>query len=93
MLIKIVAMFRNLLISSFDATTRKRAFHPAPASRGFASHVFLVKIEIITMVKTQNVMRTTVYIYIDKKNEKINIRTRELSQHVSAAYLMWDSPI
>ena len=43
MLIKIVAMFRNLLISSFDATTRKRAFHPAPASRGFASHVFLVK--------------------------------------------------
>ena len=43
MLIKIVAMFRNLLISSFDATIRvKRAFHPAPASRGFASHVFLV---------------------------------------------------
>ena len=37
-------MFRNLLISSFDATIRvKRAFHPAPASRGFASHVFLVK--------------------------------------------------
>ena len=32
-----------LLISSFDATIRvKRAFHPAPASRGFASHVFLV---------------------------------------------------
>ena len=43
MLIKIVAMFRNLLISSFDATTRKRALHPAPASRGFASHVFLVR--------------------------------------------------
>ena len=43
MLIKIVAMFRNLLISSFDATIRvKRAFHPAPASRGFASHIFLV---------------------------------------------------
>ena len=43
MLIKIVAMFRNLLISSFDATIRvKRAFHPALASRGFASHVFLV---------------------------------------------------
>ena len=39
-------MFRNLLISSFDATIRvKRAFHPAPASRGFASHVFLVLIE------------------------------------------------
>ena len=36
-------MFRNLLISSFDATIRvKRAFHPAPALRGFASHVFLV---------------------------------------------------
>ena len=34
----------RLLISSFDATIRvKRAFHPAPASRGFASHVFLVK--------------------------------------------------
>ena len=33
----------HLLISSFDATIReKRAFHPAPASRGFASHVFLV---------------------------------------------------
>ena len=33
----------RLLISSFDATIRvKRAFHPAPASRGFASHVFLV---------------------------------------------------
>ena len=32
-----------LLISSFDATIRvKRAFHPAPATRGFASHVFLV---------------------------------------------------
>ena len=45
MLIKIVAMFRNLLISSFDATIRvKRAFHPAPASRGFASHVFLVSL-------------------------------------------------
>ena len=43
MLIKIVAMFRNLLISSFDATIRvRRAFHPALASRGFASHVFLV---------------------------------------------------
>ena len=45
MLIKIAAMFRNLLISSFDATIRvKRAFLPAPASRGFASHVFLVLI-------------------------------------------------
>ena len=45
MLIKTVAMFRNrLFISSFDATIRvKRAFHPALASRGFASHVFLVK--------------------------------------------------
>ena len=44
MLIKIVAMFRNLLISSFDATIRvKRAFHRALASRGFASHVFLVE--------------------------------------------------
>ena len=44
MLIKIVALFRNLLISSFDASIRvKRAFHPALASRGFASHVFLVK--------------------------------------------------
>ena len=33
----------RLLISSFDATIPvKRAFHPAPASRGFASHVFLV---------------------------------------------------
>ena len=43
MLIKIVAMFRNLFISSFDATIRvKRAFHPALASRGFASHLFLV---------------------------------------------------
>ena len=43
MLIKIVAMFRNLIISSFDATIRvKRAFHPALASRGFASDVFLV---------------------------------------------------
>ena len=32
MLIKIVAIFRNLLISSFDATIRvKRAFHPALA--------------------------------------------------------------
>ena len=43
MLIKIVAMFRNLFISSFDATIRvKRAFHPSLASRGFASHIFLV---------------------------------------------------
>ena len=43
MLIKIVAMFRNLIISSFDATIRvKRAFHPALASRGFASDVCLV---------------------------------------------------
>ena len=40
-------MFRNLLISSFDATIRvKRAFHPTLASRGFASHVFLVYIYI-----------------------------------------------
>ena len=45
---KIVAMFRNLLISSFDATIRvKRAFRPALASRGFASHVFLVKIILL----------------------------------------------
>ena len=44
MLIKIVAMFRNLLISSFDATIQvKGAFQPALASRGFASHVFLVR--------------------------------------------------
>ena len=34
-----------LSIFSFDATVRvKRVFHPAPASRGFASHVFLVYI-------------------------------------------------
>ena len=47
MLIKIVAMFRNLLISSFDVTIRvKRVFHPAPASRGFASYVFLVLIMV-----------------------------------------------
>ena len=51
MLSKIVAMFRNLLISSFDATIRvKRAFHPALASRGFASHVFLVIIAPIAVV-------------------------------------------
>ena len=44
MLIKIVAIFRNLIISSFDATIRvKRAFHPALASQGFASDVFLVQ--------------------------------------------------
>ena len=55
----------------------------------------IVKIEIITMVTTQNVMRTKIYIYIHiyKINLKNNIRTRELSQHVSAAYLKWDSPI
>ena len=51
----------------------------------------IVKIEIITMAITQNVMRTKIYIY--KINLKNNIRTRELSQHVSAAYLKWDSPI
>ena len=53
----------------------------------------IVKIEIITMVITQNVMRTKIYIYLYKINLKNNIRTRELSQHVSAAYLKWDSPI
>ena len=53
----------------------------------------IVKIEIITMVITQNVMRTKKYIYLYKINLKNNIRTRELSQHVSAAYLKWDSPI
>ena len=53
----------------------------------------LIKIEIITMVITQNVMRTKIYIDIYKINLKNNIRTRELSQHVSAAYLKWDSPI
>ena len=53
----------------------------------------IVKIEIITMVITQNVMRTKIYIHIYKINLKNNIRTRELSQHVSAAYLKWDSPI
>ena len=53
----------------------------------------LIKIEIITMVITQNVMRTKIYIHIYKINLKNNIRTRELSQHVSAAYLKWDSPI
>ena len=45
------------------------------------------------MVITQNVMRTKIYIYLYKINLKNNIRTRELSQHVSAAYLKWDSPI
>ena len=45
---KIAAMFRNLSISSFNATIRvKRAFHPALASRGFASHVCLVKIILL----------------------------------------------
>ena len=44
----------------------------------------LIKIEIITMVITQNVMRTKIYIHIYKINLKNNIRTRELSQHVSA---------
>ena len=45
---KIAAMFRNLSISSFIATIRvKRAFHLALASRGFASHVFLVKIILL----------------------------------------------
>ena len=40
-----------LLISSFDATVRvKRVFHPVPASRGFASHVFLVIIIIIIII-------------------------------------------
>ena len=59
----------------------------------------IVKIEIITMAITQNVMRTKIYVYIYiyihiyKINLKNNIRTRELSQHVSAAYLKWDSPI
>ena len=55
----------------------------------------IIKIEIITMVITRNVMRTKIYIYIHiyKVNLKNNIRTRELSQHVSAAYLQWDSPI
>ena len=55
----------------------------------------IVKIEIITMAITQNVMRTkkNIYIHIYKINLKNNIRTRELSQHVSAAYLKWDSPI
>ena len=47
MLIKIAAMFSNLLIFSFNATIRvKKAFCQAPASRGFASHVFLVIIII-----------------------------------------------
>ena len=53
----------------------------------------LIKIEIITMVITQNVKRTKIYIDIYKINLKNNIRTRELSQDVSAAYLKWDSPI
>ena len=53
----------------------------------------IIKIEIITMVITQNVMRTKIYIHIYKINLKNNTRTRELSQHVSAAYLKWDSPI
>ena len=45
MLIKIVAMFRDLFISSFDASIQfKRALHPAQASRGFVSLVFLVVI-------------------------------------------------
>ena len=61
----------------------------------------IVKIKIITMVITQNVMRSNIYIYIYihtyihicKINLKTNIRTRVLSQHVSAAYLKWDSDI
>ena len=53
----------------------------------------IIKIEIITMAITQNVIRTKIYIYIYIINLKKNIRTRELSQHVSAAYLKWDSPI
>ena len=34
-----------------------------------------------------------IYIHIYKINLKNNIRTRELSQHISVAYLKWDSPI
>ena len=41
----------RLLISSFDAIIRvRRAFHPAPASRGFASHVFLVCIMLQSLL-------------------------------------------
>ena len=55
----------------------------------------VVKIEIIAIVITQNVKRTKIciYTYIYKINLRNNIRTRELSQHGSAAYLKWDSLI
>ena len=60
MLIKKKNLMR-LLISSFDATIRvKRAFHPAPASRGFASHVFLVAMELVVpmaVAKLENANR------------------------------------
>ena len=47
-----------LFISSIDATIRvKRAFHPAPASRDFASHVFLVT-NALRLVSTDNAMQT-----------------------------------
>ena len=42
------------VISSFDATVRvRRVFHPAPASRRFASHVFLVT--LIIMMTTNDI--------------------------------------
>ena len=46
----------------------------------------IVKIELIAMVEQKK------YIHIYKINLKNNIRKRELRQHVSAAYLKWDSP-
>ena len=39
-------------------------------------------------MRTKNIY---IHVIIYKINLKNNIRTRELSQHVSAAYLKWDS--
>jgi len=46
--------------------------------------------ELSTIVMTQNIIKKYNKKYINKINQchiKSNIRTRELSQHVSAAYL------
>jgi len=44
-------------------------------------------------IKTMQKQEEIIYIHIYKINLKNNIRTRELSQHFSAAYLKWGSPI
>ena len=99
---------KSPLISSFDATIRvKRAFHPAPASRGFASHVFLVYLCSIASIfmlllrnfKTSGPYKWHFYPLTGHQNQKVTLKVKQLSKQTETCLstngfsspLLWQS--